>query len=290
MYLHIVSRYKNGYHKIITLFQSIDLYDVIDLEITNSSLNTTNFETTGYEVPVDDNNTVLKALRLFKQNSGKSFSLCIRLHKNIPTGSGLGGSSSNAATILYMLNKIMKSPFNKEKLTAIAAKIGADVPYFLYGGTAIGLQRGDKIVPLADLELSHILLVLPSLIISTPDIYKAYDKLLTENNIKINIISLKKVASLNELTAVAKNDLEKIVLRDYYQIRKIKEILMSCGASIALLSGSGSSLFGIFKETAQLKKAHSFITEYGIRCQLTRVLTRQEFLMRIDSKVLDRNE
>lgn len=171
----------------------------------------------------------------------------------------------------------MKSPLNKEKLTAIAKKIGADVPYFLYGGTAMGLQRGDKIIPLEDLEISHILLVLPELIISTPEIYKAYDKLLTENNIKINIISLKKAASLNELVAIAKNDLEKVVLRDYSQIHKIKEILMNCNASIALLSGSGSAVFGIFNELAQLKKAQSLISEAGINCHLTRALSRQEF-------------
>lgn len=280
--LKIISKFQDGYHQIFTIFQSIDLCDFIDFEITGYKNNITKIENLGYEIPLDDTNTVVKAIELIKETSGRKFSAYVRIYKKIPPASGLGGGSSNAAVILYALNKLLNLKLSKEELAKLGSQIGADVPYFLFGGTAIGTDKGNEIYPCQDIKIKNILLAIPNLKLSTMDIYQKYDAL--ENKLPKETFPIKDY-TLSEIIKIAENDLEKVVFRENILIKKIKEAMLENGAIMSLMSGSGSSIFGIFEEKELINKSLSALSSYEAIYYPTNSINRKEYWKRIDKAV-----
>lgn len=247
--LEITGKRKDGYHDLRTLFQSVDLFDILEFREARSS--GIHLEGTDSSVPWDENNLIFKAASLLKEREPSAGGIDIRVEKKIPAGMGLGGGSSNAAMTLYALNNIWALHLVKEELKGLAKRLGADVPYFLEGGLCLGEERGDEVTPLPDLNPLSCLLVLPDFSVSTAKVYGLYSPSLTSSRKDSKII---KFLERREFTSL-ENDLEETVFHQYPQLRDIKSLFQSQGSDLALVSGSGSAVFGLFSDRQKAEAA-----------------------------------
>ena len=241
--LNIVSQRNDGFHNLETIFYPINLKD--GLEIINSeSQEQYQFFQTGIKIDGDPStNIVIKALELVKNHSKINIpNIDIHLLKKIPTGAGLGGGSSDAAFMLKLLNKAYNLGIPNNELIELALQIGADCPFFLYNKPSFASGIGNQLEPI-DLDLSgmYLLIVKPDVFISTKEAYSMVSP-------KSPTLSLKEIATrpLYEWKELMKNDFEDPIFKKYPQICKIKQQLYDLGATYASMSGSGSSLYGIF--------------------------------------------
>lgn len=260
LYLSILGRRQDNFHTIQTIFEKIDLCDKIVL----SSRQDKNIRiiSDSKDIPLDSRNLAFRSAQLLKDNFKLNKGVNIKITKRIPIGAGLGGGSSNAATVLSGLNKLWGLKLSQSKLAALGSKIGSDVPFFLYKYPfALGTSRGDRIKPLIKLnkvKLWHILVV-PKVIVSTPEIYKKWDNLgLTRrrHDVKILTLGLQK----SDISLVAKalvNSLEEVTAKLYPEVRDIKDRLKSLGLEATMMSGSGPAVFSLIssrKEAIVLSK------------------------------------
>ena len=243
--LYILNKRPDGYHELETLLQMVSLFDEIDLETAPTEVKLS-CSTPG--IPTDASNLVLRAVAVLKEAfPQKSSGVRIHLKKHIPAGAGLGGGSGNAAGVLMALNRLWDLRLTRDQLAPLAAKLGSDVPFFLGGPCALGRGRGEVIEPLEPSEKFSVVLVYPGFPIPTEEVYRELKIKLTNpgNNISI----LKKFLSDSEIVALGNrlhNDLEVVVERRFPEIETIKGELLAHGAKGALVSGSGSTVFGIF--------------------------------------------
>lgn len=237
--LRILGRRKtDGYHLIETIFQEINFADIIHIDVNHHGF----FSLTcnRKEIPTDDSNLILKAVNCLKPYLPQGIGAEIYLEKNIPSGAGLGGGSSDAAAILKYFSTYCDSV---PDLFSLAVRLGADVPFFLQGGTAYATGIGD-IMKKINIPLNwSICLVIPPFHISTPWAYKELRISLTDTVKKTNISGfLRQEFSWRFF----ENDFERVIIPAYPQIGAIKSALLDCGAVYAGLSGSGSTVYGIF--------------------------------------------
>jgi 4-diphosphocytidyl-2-C-methyl-D-erythritol kinase len=252
--LHIHGKREDGFHELETIFQMVSLYDDLELELLPSGVKL-ECDTPG--VPTDDTNLVYKAARLLMltyQVEDKGVS--IRLKKNIPFGAGLGGGSGNAAGVLMGLNRLWNLNIERGKLSTLAAELGSDVPFFLTSPCALGIGRGEQLEALKICPKFQVLLVFPGFPIATSWVYQNLKLKLTkrENNISI----LRKKLSLSDITSLGSqlyNDLESVVIQRFPEVQVIKDELRALGALGVLLSGSGSTVFGIFDDSEKARVA-----------------------------------
>lgn len=247
--LEVLSKREDGYHDIKTVFQSVDLFDVLRIARRDDS----DIVLAGSEpsVPWDETNLVYRAARMLQQESGVRRGAEIYVEKNIPPGKGLGGGSSNAAITLWALSRLWELSEDKAGLLRLAARLGADVPYFLEGGLCLGTGRGDILAPLPD-RLSRVcLLVLPSFPIPTAQVYGAMAAVLTSGGKAGKIDAFLRTDELRFLD----NELEETIFRLFPQIKGIKSLIQSLGPELSLVSGSGSAVFGLFRERAAAEAA-----------------------------------
>jgi len=241
--LNILEKRKDGFHNLSTLFYPIvDLYDVLTFEISDQF----DFKCNTSTVPNNDSNIVVKAKNLLEIVSGKKINVKINLKKNIPSQAGLGGGSSDAAATLISLNEMFQLELNYKKLNELALELGSDVPFFIKSKPAIGTSRGE-ILEYVDLEITEpILIVYPRINISTKEAFQN----ISANNSNIDFQSLIQKEKLNYdlVRSRVENDFEGFVFGKYPEIEKIKKQLYQDGALFASLSGSGSSVYGIFKD------------------------------------------
>jgi 4-diphosphocytidyl-2-C-methyl-D-erythritol kinase len=253
-----------------TLYQSISLYDILDF----SPLSEDRIELKGTdpEVPWDETNLVYRASRALKQHFNCSQGVAIRVEKNVPAGKGLGGGSANAAMTLFALNSLWELGGSSVDLQELGGELGADVPYFLQGGLCLGTGRGEILQPLADLPPLPCLLILPPVFISTAGIYASFRKSLTSKDKDSKIIQFLNSPNLVGLY----NELEETVFRSYPQVQDIKDRLRALGAELSLVSGSGSAVFGIFKERGLAEATREKLqSEYEVR--LAETLPRERY-------------
>ncbi len=263
----------DGYHRIKTIFQSIDFFDILDLEITESGI-----EVKGdrEDIPWDERNLIYKAVKRFSEEFEIKKGVRVYVEKRIPPGSGLGGGSSNAGCTLIALRKIFFQDLEMEKLSKIASEIGADVPYFLHGGTCLGEGKGDLIKEIEDLENLNFFLVIPDIKVSSKEAYAEWDKSrLTFSPKKSNIKRLEKHIDLDCL----RNDLEKVVFRKYKKLEEIKEKMKKEGFKKVLMSGSGSSIFGIIDDMDKIEELREKFSLY--RVEIVRSIGRKEYWQRL---------
>jgi len=252
--LHIHGKREDGFHELETIFQMVSLYDDVELELLSSGIKL-ECDTPG--VPTDDTNLVCKAALLLRQNyqvEGKGVS--IRLKKKIPFGAGLGGGSGNAAGVLMGLNRLWDLNIEREKLLALAAELGSDVPFFLTSPCALGMGRGEQLKVLKPCAKFQVLLVFPGFPVATSWVYQNLKLKLTkrENNISIP----RKNLSLSDITSLGSrlyNDLEPVVIQRFPEVQVVKDELGAWGALGVLLSGSGSTVFGIFDDPEKARVA-----------------------------------
>ena len=272
--LRVLGTRSDGYHEIRTVFQSVALYDTL-LCVARPGRFALKCRAPG--VPVDESNLVWRAAQALWTALGRPKGprdVAITITKQIPMQSGLGGGSADAAAALHALAKLWGgAPLRL--LRDVAVGIGADVPYFLAGGTALGLGRGEEIYPLVDLPTHWIVIVRPPYGISTAEAYAWYDE---DRAAGLREPREPQILPVPWPTRAAQmiNDLEPPVVRRHPDIGTWKSLLREAGASAAAMSGSGSSVFGLFRSQSAAARAAKIVATGGGRATLTRTLSRAE--------------
>jgi len=254
--LYILGKREDGFHELETLFQMVNWCDEIKIECLAQGLEMTCNQP---DIPTDDGNLVIKAAQLLQARfPDRCKGARINLTKNIPHGAGLGGGSGNAAGVLLGLNFLWELNLKRKDLISLASELGSDVPFFLFSPCAIGRSRGEILEPVQSSIKFYVLMVYPGFPLSTAWVYGNLKLKLTkqQNNISIlkNFLLQSEYAQLG---ASWSNDLEAIVFQEYPEIFGIKKELLALGAKGALLSGSGSTVFGIFDNPETAKNAYA---------------------------------
>ncbi len=244
----------DGFHEIRTIFHTISLADTIGVEFT--AARATTIQISG-AVGIPDN-LIVKAATLVLDAMRVTARIEFRLRKRIPMGAGLGGGSSDAAAILLALPALARRRLAMTQLMALAAGLGSDVPFFLLGGAAVAIGRGTELYPLPDAPVRHGILIAPAVHVSTPAAYRALTPRLTSESQQNKIVSFQSQA-WGEFAAAAAaksvNDFETVVFEQFPQLAALKQRLVKLGASPAMMTGSGSALFGFFRTREQIDRA-----------------------------------
>lgn len=273
--LRVLGVRPDGYHELRTVFQSISLHDTLTCADRPGPFTITCRDA---RVPTDAGNLVWKAAAALWTALGRPGSVsdtAIHIDKRIPVEAGLGGGSADAAAALYALARLWGgAPLTL--LREVAAGVGADVPFFLSGGTALGLGRGEEIYPLVDLPPHSVVIVRPPFGVSTAEAYAWYDEDraagLRENR-ELQLLPVPWPSRAAQMI----NDLEPPVMRRHQEIGALSHQLRELGATAAAMSGSGSAVFGLFRSRPAAERAVKPLSRNGARALVTRTLTRAEY-------------
>ena len=244
LFLEVLRKREDGYHELETIFQEIDLCD----EIVVHPIESPHIEisTDSPQVPTDSSNLAFRAALAFFKKTGISPGVHIRIIKRIPVAAGLGGGSSNAAATLKALEELFQISLDSDTLFSISRSLGADVPFFLKGKTALGRGIGDLLKPLENSKKFFLLLLNPLFKVSTADVYQSLSLGLTQVNSDITLVEgALKQGDVARLGTLLFNRLEDVVLKRFPQLDRIKSRLKEWGALGTLLSGSGPTLFAM---------------------------------------------
>jgi 4-diphosphocytidyl-2-C-methyl-D-erythritol kinase len=276
--LRVLGVRPDGYHELRTTFQSLALHDTLVIRRTPGPFT---IECDDPACPIDRSNLVWTAAdRLWRSlgNRARISGLQVRIAKRIPMQAGLGGGSSDAAAALLALSVLWRTRHTKAELATVARQLGADVPFFLEGGSALGLDRGDLIFPLPDCQPSWIVLVLPSFGVSTREAFGWWDQRSSAAVRKSRRPRpAGQIAGLQLPIAEMVNDLEAPVAAHHPEVRRIVNQLGRAGATHAAMSGSGSAVFGLFEAEVQAAAASAALARPGRRVVLTATLGRQRY-------------
>ena len=274
----MLGKREDVYHELDTIFQTVSLHDTIRVSATENS--EIAFSCDDRSLPTDSHNLVVRAATTLRDRVNPKKGARIRLEKRIPAHAGLGGGSSDAAATLIGLTHLWELGRSRQELSELAARLGADVSFFLYGGTARGTGVGDCIEPLEDAPETFLLIVKPNANVSTADAYKALEKpALTSSNSK-TILSRSDAKGFfdNQYFASLHNDFEPVVFALAPEIERAKAALKNAGAQAALLAGSGSAVFGIFgSEDAQRRAIQAIELETGWRVFSCKTVGRKQY-------------
>jgi 4-diphosphocytidyl-2-C-methyl-D-erythritol kinase len=252
LFLNVIGRRPDNYHELRTIFQAISLYDSIDLSIATGS----DFEvllSSSDPALAGPENLVSRAIRAIAPEIGFQGSASVHLEKRIPVARGLGGGSSDAAAALIGMLRLTRARLPLSRLMEIAANLGADVPFFLFGGRALAVNRGDEIYPLPNGPSRSIVVVSPREIgVSTKDAYQWLSAELTNRSKAPNIWGFCALCWSRQETV--SNDFESPVFSRHPRLREIRDGLLKRGAANAALAGSGSAVFGVFRNPAQARR------------------------------------
>ena len=264
--LRVLNKRPDGFHDLRTVFQTISLADTIDITFDKSRRTT---------IAIDGNidipdNLIVRAAEAVCDSGRVTGDIRFRLTKRIPMGAGLGGGSSNAAAVLLALPTLAGAPLDAPKLTQIGAALGSDVPFFLHGGTALGIGRGTEIYPLPDLPACSGLLITPGIHVSTPEAYSALNRGLTTVGVEPDtgkfqalVWGMEGDRLLGRWGEDCANDFESAVFARHPQLKSIREKLRRTGAKPARMTGSGSALFGLFESKEQSAKAADVFSRWS---------------------------
>lgn len=299
--LYIGPRREDGFHELLTVYQTIALHDVIRLRVGRG---------TGIEilcadagVPKDESNTCYRMLDRALQVLKAKRHVIIEIEKRLPVQGGLGGSSANAIAALLGLELALNKPLPAAQRFRLAENIGSDLPLFLVGGTVLGVGRGERVFPLEDLPRTACVVVTPDVGVSTPKAFAEWDRKLTvsESSDKMDKFSRGLSAWLSEAYSGApfvkrgraenlhlalvrtgiQNDFERVVFPEYPELSKVKRALVRAGAKYASLSGSGSALYGLFPSDEAARNAAAQLNQQGWKAQATATLPRREYWRRM---------
>ncbi len=259
LFLDIVSKRDDGYHSLNTVYQLIDLSDSLEFDVIKNGIE---IISENLIVPSDQSNIVFKSVQILSEYAGlKDIGIKVKINKKIPIGAGLGGGSSNAAATIVALNKLFQLNLEFDDLLNIAQRIGMDVPFHLFGGRCIGTNRGEIIEPITN-DIIYLVLVNTELEISTK---WAYQQIELETVIKhpslTNFIKVLSDSSINGIGKKLYNTFEQFIFPRYPILDEIKKELLNEGAYGALMSGSGSTIFGIFESKSQAETVRDKLKE-----------------------------
>lgn len=256
LFLHIIGKRPDGYHNLESLMCPISLYDTISIRFNTSR---TSLVCDYPGVPEDKTNLAWKAADLFFEKTGIRENLEITIKKKIPAGGGLGGGSSNAATVLMAVNNHFGNIFSQNELMEMGLCLGADVPFFIFQKPAIATGIGEILEAYEDLDNFHVVLITFDFNVSTANVYKKLNLGLTKCK-KITKSPSFKEQGFNLIQHLC-NDLESVTASDYPDINVAKQALLAHDARGVLMSGSGPSVFGLFPEFYQAEKAFKAVSK-----------------------------
>lgn len=263
--LDVVGKRENGYHDLQMIMQSINLYDTIQIRKTKTEgvRLTANYSW----LPTNEKNIAYRAAELFFEESGIRGGVAIEITKRIPVAAGLAGGSTDAAATLVGLNRLYETYYSKQKLMEMGLKLGADVPFCILRGTMLAEGIGEELTSLPSIPYTHVVIVKPPVSVSTATVYKNLnlDTIKKHPNTETVIQALEQ-RDVQQIAQNMANVLEEVTIPMHPIIEEIKEGLMAQGAMGAMMSGSGSAVFGLFntKEAAQ-RAAKYFKVNCGMR-------------------------
>jgi 4-diphosphocytidyl-2-C-methyl-D-erythritol kinase len=258
--LRITGKRSDGYHNIESIFYPVKLSDALEFVVPDEVISKDILKVTGIDIGSDtDNNLVIRALLRLRESNSFPF-LKIHLHKVIPVGAGLGGGSSDAACLLNVLNKHFSLNIEKSGLKALALELGSDCPFFIDGIASLGSGRGEILAPVKTMLSGYYLIILnPGVQINTGEAYKNCNPGVPSSSLKESI-----ERPVIEWKKLIMNDFEDFAFKKHPVIGEIKEELYGSGALFSLMSGSGSSVYGIFQKKPELaQKLRNFVIWEG---------------------------
>lgn len=276
LHLQVIGRRPDGFHDLCTVFQTISLHDTMSVSLADEIVLTCGDD----KIPLGERNLVVRGAVALRERVGGSRGAKIHLEKRIPAPGGLGGGSSNAATALLVLNTLWNLDLERDELHAIAESLGSDVPFFLYGGTALGVGRGEIVEPIEEFESELMLIVTPNVAVATREAFKrlrtsALTKQESKRRLQICRFDLE---SADFKYTAFKNDFEISVFAAYPEVERVKNSLLDLGAERAMLSGSGGSVFGIFdKEETRQTALKALDDEVNWRKFAVATISRNEY-------------
>lgn len=271
--LEVLGRRPDGYHELRTILQTVDLHDEIRFSPLEEGIQ---ISTSDPSIPDDDTNLACVAARRLAECIERPPGVLIGLEKRIPAGMGLGGGSADAAVTLIALNRMWNAGIQPQALHEMAARIGMDVPFFLYGGTALAVGRGDEVYPLAlDAELA-IVLILPDFSISTAEAYGNLRLTKSKADLKLQHFAWGSPFVRDGLGELV-NDLETATGSHSNSIQEYKRLLLELGASSSMMSGSGAAVYGIFRDDDAAQRASDSLNREGIRALASRTIAGKTY-------------
>ena len=265
--LAVLGRRQDGYHELRTVFQTISLADRLEVRLTPGRREV-RLEIRGFEVPAGRNNLAVLAAESLLAELKLRARVEILLDKRIPPGSGLGGASSDAAVVLRAVAMLAARALPRERLHRLAAQLGSDVPFFLYGGRALGLGRGEEVYPLPEEARRRCVLFFPGEGMNTAEAYRSLRRArLTPQRAGSRIemfcsaVNENAESARGESSGGLDNDFETPVFRKFPVLAQVKKTLLRAGAERASLSGSGSVVYGLFREVSLARRAAQQLRE-----------------------------
>jgi 4-diphosphocytidyl-2-C-methyl-D-erythritol kinase len=272
LFLEVLRRRDDGFHEIRTLLQLVDLCDQITLSPHREKIS---LESAGLPCPTGEENVAYRAAVLLFKTCGIRTGVQIRIEKRIPIGAGLGGGSSDAATTLRGLNRLLDLGLTLEELSHLGAQLGSDIPFFFSHPTALAGGRGEKLHPLPPLPPSWLLIVFPGFPVSTAWAYANLE--LTGEDKSITVLPLAEKGEYDSLFSSPWNRFEEVIFRRYPVVKHLKERLSAWGAEPALMTGSGSAVFGRARGREEAEGWAARLREEGYTVFVVRTLSRPPF-------------
>lgn len=267
--LDVLRRREDGYHEVKMIMQTINLYDQIHMrKIEEDEIK---IRTNLYYLPNNENNLAYKAAKLLKDEFQLPGGVSINLKKVIPVAAGMAGGSSDAAAVLFGMNKMYDLKLSMQELMDRGVELGADVPYCIMRGTALSEGIGEKLTKLPAMPKCHILIAKPMINVSTKFVYENLhaNELKPEDHPPVDAqIEALKEGDLEKLVANMGNVLERVTVREYPVINELKQMMTEGGALGSMMSGSGPTVFGIFTSFAKAKATYKKIEKSGLSKQI----------------------
>jgi 4-diphosphocytidyl-2-C-methyl-D-erythritol kinase len=270
--LDVIFKREDGFHELRTIYQTVSLHDRLRISDTSNAIEVTCDDS---RVPADETNLVHRAATALRRSAGVKAGARVEIEKRIPVAAGLGGGSSNAGAALLGLARLWGAEVAERDLVELAMDLGSDVPFFLVGGTALGVGRGEEVYPLEQSRCEHLLLVNPGFAVSTAAAYGGLSRLTRPESPRIIPFTL--FAANAALPLAASNDLESVVSAAHPEIAELKRRLLGLGAQHALMSGSGATVFGVFDNSGASARAESEMRAAGYWAERARTVSRQEY-------------
>jgi len=294
----------DGFHELRTVYQTIGLYDRITVGVRPGA--GIEIQSEDSRVPTDATNTCYRIVERAMAALGAKGRVTVEIEKRLPVQGGLGGASANAVATLLALERALKKRLPQADRLRIAAEVGSDLPLFLVGGTALGVERGEAVFPLPDLPAIPCVIVTPEIGVSTPRAFADWDRKVAKKltvsapSDRINRFGHVLSAWLSDASGASarsrsraesplldlvrtgiENDFERVVFPQYPELRDFKSVLEGAGALYASLSGSGSALYGLFRTRDAAKRAVAKLKKAGVPAQATSTMTRRQYWKRI---------
>lgn len=265
--LDVVGKREDGYHEVRMIMQTVKIFDKIYMEKTKK--NNVTLETNLAYLPVNDNNLMIKAAKLLIEEFGLTEGLQMKLNKFIPVSAGMAGGSTDAAAVLFGMNRLFGLNLTLEELMERGVKIGADVPYCLMRGTALSEGIGEKLTRLPRVPACHILLAKPAVNVSTREVYQnlRLDEKMQHPDIH-GLMEGIRCQDIHQMADKMGNVLETVTISMHPVIQEIKDCMIKLGALNAMMSGSGPTVFGLFEDGERALQARDSLRKMNIARQV----------------------